>query len=141
LDEAQELLEDELFRDLPTTASEAVNYCIITSKPFENLFTQIRQMYSAKGESSFLGSITDLTAVADMVIGRAPIGNRMRQYQTDIINGPFDVDKLDYLTRDSYFTGINFSVDIDRLMPSLKVLSSYYSVDCSYMTPSTTITR
>jgi HD superfamily phosphohydrolase len=56
-----------------------------------------------------------------MVIGRAPIGNRMRQYQTDIINGPFDVDKLDYLTRDSYFTGINFSVDIDRLMPSLKV--------------------
>jgi HD superfamily phosphohydrolase len=56
-----------------------------------------------------------------MIIGRAPGGNAARQYQTDIINGAFDVDKLDYLTRDGYFTGINFSVDIDRLLPSLKV--------------------
>jgi HD superfamily phosphohydrolase len=121
LDEARELLEDELFHNLPTTASEAVNYCIITSEPFQELFTGIRRIYSANPEFSYLGSITDLDAVADMIIGRAPRGNLMRQYQTDIINGPFDVDKLDYLTRDSYFTGINFSVDIDRLMPSLKV--------------------
>ena len=50
-----------------------------------------------------------------------PEDNAHRRYETDIINGPLDVDKLDYLTRDSYFTGINLAVDIDRLLPSLRI--------------------
>jgi len=32
-----------------------------------------------------------------------------------MINGPFDADKLDYILRDSHFTGIKLVLDLDRL--------------------------
>ena len=51
---------------------------------------------------------------------------RLLQLQTsqsvdhDIVSGPLDVDKLDYLLRDSYFAGVRYGVfDIDKLTQSL----------------------
>ena len=38
-----------------------------------------------------------------------------------LVNGPFDADKIDYLRRDSTFSGIPIALDVDRLIHSLKV--------------------
>lgn len=43
-------------------------------------------------------------------------------YLQDIVSGPIDADKQDYLLRDSYFSGVKYGVyDIDRLSDSLIV--------------------
>ena len=40
----------------------------------------------------------------------------------DIVSGPVDVDKQDYLLRDSYFCGVKYGIfDIDRLLNSVAV--------------------
>jgi HD superfamily phosphohydrolase len=40
----------------------------------------------------------------------------------DIVSGPIDADKQDYLLRDSYFSGVKYGVyDIERLSDSLRV--------------------
>ena len=42
-------------------------------------------------------------------------------YKRELINGPFDADKLDYLFRDSHFSGLPMSVDLDRLFYTVRV--------------------
>lgn len=48
-------------------------------------------------------------------------GNTINSYQTSIINGSFDVDKLDYIKRDSYTAGLALDFDIERLFTKIKV--------------------
>ena len=114
-------LEDpEVAKGTPSEG-EVINYCILTSNEFsELLWEPIKNLFPANSEYSYVRGI-DLKRVAEMVIGATPGDNRSRRFQTDIVNGPFDVDKLDYLRRDAYFTGISLTVDIDRLMPSLRL--------------------
>jgi hypothetical protein len=37
----------------------------------------------------------------------------------DVVNGAFDADKLDYIQRDSHFTGIKMVLDVDRLFHTI----------------------
>lgn len=42
----------------------------------------------------------------------------------DVVTGPTDADKLDYLLRDSYFCGVNYGrYDLDRLIDSARVIA------------------
>jgi uncharacterized protein len=50
------------------------------------------------------------------------VGADARFYR-QIVNGPFDADKLDYLPRDGYFTGLDIVVDIERLLHTVTVAS------------------
>ncbi len=43
-------------------------------------------------------------------------------YFSAIISGPIDADKLDYMARDSYFTGLPVGLDIRRLVSKLEVV-------------------
>jgi HD superfamily phosphohydrolase len=45
-------------------------------------------------------------------------------YIREIIDGPLDVDKMDYLLRDSYHVGFKYSFDLEHLMNNLRVLGS-----------------
>lgn len=60
-------------------------------------------------------------------VGRIIIGsniernNRISSFQTAIINGPFDADKLDYIKRDSFTAGLSISYDIERLYTKIIV--------------------
>jgi HD superfamily phosphohydrolase len=61
----------------------------------------------------------DPNRIAGLIVKRSP--NPLRdQFKADIISGPFDADKLDYLVRDCHFTGIRSDVDVERV---------YYTVD------------
>lgn len=52
------------------------------------------------------------------------------RYLTQIINGSLDVDQLDYLVRDSHYTGVAYGViDIPRLINTLRIYNGSISVD------------
>lgn len=83
---------------------EVMSYHIIRSVPFRRRFAEILSLH---------GKMIDIDKVAEIVLGnwRDP-GTR---YLSEIINGPFDADKLDYLSRDGHFSGLPLKVDLDRL--------------------------
>jgi HD superfamily phosphohydrolase len=56
----------------------------------------------------------DVKRISGLIVKRSP--NPLQdQFKADIISGPFDADKLDYLVRDCHFTGIRSDVDVERV--------------------------
>ncbi|WP_073167029.1 HD domain-containing protein [Desulfofundulus australicus] len=50
-------------------------------------------------------------------------GTRGDRLLKDIVSGPLDADKQDYLLRDSYYCGVRYGVyDLDRLLETLEVI-------------------
>lgn len=96
---------------------ELLAYMIVRSKSFAKCFSKVRERYGK--DDKIIASIDDekLREIADMIIGRSSSPDKA--YLSCIINGPFDADKLDYVTRDSYFTGLRLGVDIERLLYAL----------------------
>lgn len=95
---------------------EIFSYFIIKSKAFKkHLLDPIKSLYKNENDSFCDLSKISQNRIADMILGHSPGGKSNSKYQAQIINGPFDVDKLDYLKRDGYFTGLQTSMDIDRL--------------------------
>lgn len=94
---------------------EMLSYLVVTSPQFRKLFDKLKSLY-APGESAI--EHVDVEEVAGFIVGNA---KPYRQYLADIINGSFDADKLDYLIRDSYFTGLRLTLDIDRLLHAMTV--------------------
>jgi len=43
-------------------------------------------------------------------------------FLSQIIDGPLDVDKLDYLLRDAYYVGLNYRFDLDYFLDSYTIL-------------------
>jgi HD superfamily phosphohydrolase len=59
-----------------------------------------------------------IESVANFLLGKEP-----EQFLQQIINGPFDSDKMDYLWRDSYYAGVHYGrFDIDRLINTFVVV-------------------
>ncbi len=101
-------------------AHELISYMIVKSVAFDQFFQKIRERYGEDDEK--IGSIDSakLKEIAGLIIGRPPSPDKA--YLAGIINGPFDADKLDYIARDSYFTGLRLAVDIERLLYALDVV-------------------
>ena len=57
--------------------------------------------------------------IADVVVGRTVSDDIPLLHE--LVSGPFDADKLDYLTRDAYFCGVPQIVDIPRLVQKIRV--------------------
>ena len=88
---------------------EILSYYIVLSTFFKKWFEEnILNHY---------GVDINLETVADMIIGihRDP----SKIYLAEIINGPFDADKLDYIKRDGFFSGLKIVVDEERLFYTL----------------------
>ena len=72
-------------------------------------------LISTSPELSRLISDRNREAVVGLLSGRQASG-----LMKDIVSGPLDADKLDYLLRDSYYCGVKYGVfDIDRLLATL----------------------
>jgi uncharacterized protein len=62
----------------------------------------------------------DAPWVADLLRGTGHA--KVRSVERDIVAGPADIDKLDYLLRDSHFCGVEYGrFDIDKLVESARV--------------------
>lgn len=92
---------------------EALSYLILKSKPVKDYIKKIEDHYAI----SF-----DIEKAANWIIGiPSSEENGRRQYEAQIINGPFDADKLDYIFRDAHYSGIPVGLDLDRLWATCMV--------------------
>ncbi|MCL2805051.1 MAG: HD domain-containing protein [Treponema sp.] len=62
-----------------------------------------------------------LGRISDMIMGRPVDGNPERAYISDIVNGPYDADRLDYTFRDSFFTGLALGTDAEKFISGLSI--------------------
>ena len=92
------------------SASEMLAVLILQSEAFRDYFRKLAFTYNLTVE---VDDIAKLIRGADKVSASG--------FLTDLINGPFDADKLDYIFRDSQFVGLPLSVDIDRLGHSVEI--------------------
>lgn len=113
---------EELARQQPlfadASASEIVAYLLITTPSFKELWEHVVRMYNSP--SLNLRSV-ELQRVATMILGVDDEVGADKRFYRQIVNGPFDADKLDYLPRDGYFTGLGIVVDIERLLHTITV--------------------
>lgn len=89
---------------------EVLSYYIVKSKAFRTRFTELLSKYKED---------IDIDKVAEMILGNW--GDPNNKYLADIINGPFDADKLDYLFRDGHFSGLPLKIDLDRLWHCVQI--------------------
>ena len=97
---------------------EILSSLVVRSPVFEEFFKSLQQKHWKHARD--FASIK-LENVALLILGIYPEDDGAYMYLGDIINGPFDADKLDYIARDAYFTGLTLSVDIERLLYKLAV--------------------
>ena len=63
--------------------------------------------------------------IADIIKGKAC----EKQYMSQLLNSAIDVDQLDYLIRDAYYTGVAYGmIDIERFLQTLLVKNNNLSV-------------
>jgi HD superfamily phosphohydrolase len=84
---------------------EILSYYVVMSEPFQNIVDKINKLYRLN---------LHVRRIADMIVGSMKEHKR-EGYISDFLNGPFDADKLDYMPRDAYFSGLKMDVDIDRI--------------------------
>lgn len=63
--------------------------------------------------------LVDLPTIAEYIIGYSK--DPKKKYLADIINGPMDADKLDYLARDAKFSGLTIGYDVNRYFKTIGV--------------------
>ncbi|MDR2569661.1 MAG: hypothetical protein LBD23_05105 [Oscillospiraceae bacterium] len=70
----------------------------------------------------------DLNLVGNMIIGYIDKSLKNQAFMVEIINGAFDADKIDYIQRDSHFTGIKMVLDLPRLFYTINIVKkdNYY---------------
>ncbi len=88
---------------------EILSYLITTSQPF-------REFIRVVGEQCQIDLSPD--TVGRLITGTMPDD---QIYKSEIVHGPFDADKIDYMPRDGMFSGLRMHVDIDRLYNSIHI--------------------
>lgn len=73
--------------------------------------------------SDLKGALTNHGIIPEAVIN---IINKKHDFKfiSGIVNGPMDVDKLDYLLRDAHHVGLRYSFDLDHFISSYTVLGN-----------------
>ncbi|HDM67227.1 MAG TPA: HD domain-containing protein [Thermoplasmatales archaeon] len=65
------------------------------------------------------------TVITEMIQG----GETTPSFLSQLINGAIDVDQLDYLLRDSYYTGVAYGMfDLERLLQTLEIYNGEIAV-------------
>jgi len=110
MEEYSDTLHSETLK-LSCKCHEAIGYHVIKSDSFKQFFDDI---------SKFYGITLNPDEIANLIIGN--VNNpEEEQFKADLLNGEFDADKLDYIIRDSYFSGVQLALGIDRFLLSLGI--------------------
>jgi len=106
------------------SAHEILSYYIATSAPMRKFNQEIiKGLYNVEIDLDFVGA---------MIIGyidKSSEKDCSRGFAVEVINGPFDADKLDYILRDAHATGIRMALDLPRLMYTLNVIPDKIGVN------------
>jgi HD superfamily phosphohydrolase len=104
------------------TVSELVAAKIVRSQSFEELLRVIG-IEHGKANLAMTNWVTDPKGFADRV-AKTILGQNVASripLMHEIISGPYDADKLDYMVRDPKAAGIPATIDISRLVQKLTV--------------------
>ena len=104
--------EVDPFRD--KEPGEILSYLIVASPRFQRLLQDVLNHYNRN---------VSIERITRLVIGK-PKEPELFAYLGDIISGPFDADKLDYLIRDCRFTGIRADADVNRVIISSAIMKN-----------------
>ena len=93
-------------------AGEFLSSAIIRSAPFRAFVAALNAHFQLH---------FDCDLIARLVTGAVAPESL---YLSEIIHGPFDADKLDYMHRDGLFSGLKLHVDLDRLLASIAITTA-----------------
>jgi HD superfamily phosphohydrolase len=91
---------------------EALSSLILKSQTVRKYIAELQNHYHIE---------FDIDKAADSIIANFSNIQKNNHYEIQVINGPFDADKLDYIFRDAHYSGIPVGLDLDRLWASCKV--------------------
>lgn len=93
---------------------EILSHMLVSSNNFISWFdSNIRN----RNESEL--KLVNLPKIAEYIIGCSK--EPEKKYLSDIINGPMDADKLDYLARDAKFSGLTIGYDVNRYFKTIGI--------------------
>ncbi|MHA1196763.1 MAG: HD domain-containing protein [Promethearchaeota archaeon] len=110
----RELMKEKTYSAIAQNAKahELISYFIVESDVLKDLFKKTNKIYI----KNLRGPI-DENIISESIIGN--MSDLRYKYCQDIINGSFDADKLDYIQRDCFFTGLQMSIDVDRIFNNI----------------------
>lgn len=117
LDEFQ-AVQRYIYREYGVTPKphEIMSWLIVRSQPFKDFILRLGKEGILK---DWVCDAREVDAIAGNIIGfRA---NPAEKFIADVINGPMDADKLDYLVRDAYFAGPRVVYDLERFLDTIDV--------------------
>jgi HD superfamily phosphohydrolase len=110
--------------------------------PFSHVFEPLLTKYLGKSHEDFVPWLVNETEISQRlesagldpkILGRLAIGklsDRKQPYLDQIISSGVDVDKMDYVVRDSFHTGAGYgSIDVHRLLYTMDIVEGNLSVD------------
>jgi HD superfamily phosphohydrolase len=95
-------------------AGEILSDLIARSAPMREFVKAINVVHKVQLNCDRIGKLITGTTGSDEI------------YMSEIVHGPFDADKLDYMPRDGLFSGLKMHVDLDRLYHSIRIASAEY---------------
>ncbi len=109
--------------------------------PFSHVFEEAVENIIKKNHEDFTVWLIEKSEVGDILKdeGFEPkeIINFFKRgdFKTQIVRGPVDSDKMDFLVRDSYFTGVEYGkIDVHRLIYGMEIVKNELAIDygCLY---------
>ena len=100
------------------------------SHSLEPLLEKEHEIYSTHLVNHYFRKMIEKTGVNLQDVKRLISGKFVsKPYLSKIINGQLDVDRLDYLLRDSYYAGVNYGkYDLDRIIEQLCVVDNKFVI-------------
>jgi len=92
---------------------EILSRLIVESKPFKLFADKVAQKSGIPN--------LNIDMIARAITGQQPVSLE-EKFVSELLNGPFDADKLDYFFRDSHFSGIPLAVDVERLLRTVRIV-------------------
>ncbi len=102
---------------------EILAYVIVNTPSFKEFFVSCVDYPEKVDVDEFFDDIGRMIVGATIDTVHNINGKRVqKRYLTEMINGQFDADSLDYLRRDSYITGLSLTYHIDRFLYKIKIV-------------------
>ena len=111
-----EKVRKELLPDIKPKPHEFIAYLILNNDWFIEFWNRYIVPLFPKRDHA-----PNPKEMADIIVGKAP--SNKKKFLRDIISGPFDVDKLEYLFRDARTTGLEISYDIERYFYKIRLVN------------------
>jgi HD superfamily phosphohydrolase len=100
----------------PPGPAEVVVYLLVTSEPWQK---RVGEIWKVSAPQDSPPSSTEWETIGRWVMGQER--DPLRRFLADIVSGPLDADKLDYISRDAYFAGIPVGYDLERFTATVCV--------------------